>query len=212
MKIRALAPVIAVACGMALAAFSPAAAQESGTFTLIQNGQEMATEEFTRTGDMLETQLSVTGQALILTEGTLDDNGMVDRMEIRVLPPESPDAEPLQTIAAEFANDSVHVEQPIGTPTAGQPAVAGTVPFLNPSPAHLEQILRRARALGGNQVTVQIWVPSQGAGQVVPAQIAFDDDTATLTLGAVAFELETDDEGRVLGGQVASQGLVIERR
>ncbi len=211
MKTRALIVALATASGMALAA--PAAAQETGTFTLTQNGTEVASEAFTRSDDVLETEMTIPGQALIVTEATVTEGAVVDRLEIRVMPPGSPDADPLQSTAAQFANDSVHVEEPIGSEPMSQPAVRGTVPFLNPSPAHLEQILRRARALGGNNVTVQVWVPAQGPGQVVAGQVAFhDDDTATLSLGSVAFELETDDVGRLLGGAVPSQGLTIERQ
>ena len=212
MNTRALVAALAAAGGMALAT-GPATAQESGTFVLTQNGNEVATEEFTRTDDTLETAMAVPGRALIETDATLAGDGIVERLEIRVLPPGSPEAEPLQTTAAEFRSDSVFVEQPIGTSAAAQPAVLGTVPFMNPSPSHIEQMLRRARALGGSNVTVQIWIPTEGAGQVAPAQIAFNDDgSATLSLGSVIFELQTDEEGRVLSGEVPSQGLVIERQ
>ena len=212
MKTRALLVALAAASGMALAT-GPAAAQESGTFVLTQNGNEIATEEFTRTGDTLDTEMTVPGRAVIETNATLAGDATVERLEIRVFPPASPEADPLQTTAAEFRSDSVFVEQPIGTATAAQPAVLGTVPFMNPSPSHLEQMLRRARALGGSNVTVQVWIPTQGAGQVAPAQIAFNDDgSATLSLGSVVFELQTDEDGRVLGGEAPAQGLVIERQ
>lgn len=213
MKTRALVAALATAGGMALAA-GPTAAQESGTFVLTQNGNEIATEEFTRTDDMLEAEMTVPGRAVIATEATLAGDGIVERLEVRVLPAGSPEADPIQTTAAEFRSDSVFVEQPIGTSAAAQPAGLGTVPFMNPSPSHLEQILRRARALGGSNVTVQVWIlPSQGAGQVADAQVAFGDDgAAALSLGSVTFELQTDEEGRLLGGEVPAQGLVIERQ
>lgn len=213
MKTRALAPVLAVAGGLAMAALStPAAAQSSGTFTLTQNGNQVATEEFTRTDDRLETQLEVTGQALIMTTATLADDASVNRLELRILPPATPDADPLQSIGAEFGSDSIRVEMPIGTETGAGPAVEGTVPYVDPSPSYLEQILRRAGEMGGPEATVQVWVPSQGAGQVVPAQVTFgDDSTATLSIGNVTFEFELDDEGGIARGEVPAQGLVIER-
>ena len=212
MNTRALAAVLATGA-IILATAAPAAAQESGTFVLTQNENEVATEEFTRTGDQLETQLSIAGQGIIATTATLGDEATVSRVELRVLPPGEPDAEPLQSTAAEFGSDSVHVEQPIGSAAAAAAATAGTVPYLNPSPSYMEQILRRARALGGSEVTVQIWVPSQGPGQVVPAQIAFaDDGTATLNLGAATIEVETDEDGRLLSAPVPAQGIAIERQ
>ncbi len=215
MKTRALAPVLAVAGGLVMTAMStPAAAQSSGTFTLTQNGNEIATEEYTRTDDRLETQLEVTGQALITTTAALADDASVDRLELRILPPATPDADPLQSIAAEFGSDSVHVEMPIGTAAGAGPATAGTVPYVDPSPSYMEQILRRARALGGAEATVQVWVPSQGAGQVIPAQVAFgdDDSTATLSIGTVTFQFDLDDEGGITRGEVPAQGLVIEQQ
>lgn len=214
MKTRALAPVLAVAGGLAMAAFStPAAAQSSGTFTLTQNGNQVATEEFTRTDDRLETQLEVTGQALITTTATLADDASIDRLELRILPPAAPDADPLQSIGAEFGSDSVHVEMPIGTAAGAGPATAGTVPYVDPSPSYLEQIIRRARAIGGSEATVQVWIPAQGAGQVVPAQVAFgEDSTATLSIGNVTFEFDLGDEGGIARGEVPAQGLVIERQ
>lgn len=215
METRARVTALTVAAVLSLAlADLPTAAQETGTFTLTQNGNQVATEAFTRTSDHLKTQLTVPGQALILTDATLTEDAMVSRLEIRVLPPGSgPDGDPIQTTAASFGPDSVHVEQPIGTAAGGLPAVRGTVPYLNPSPSHMEQIIRRARALGGKDVAVQVWAAGRGVGQVVEAQVAFHDDGgATLSMGGTPIELELDAQGRLIHGEVASQNLVIERQ
>ena len=208
---RALLAATALAAALGTAA--PAAAQESGTFVLIQNGTEIARESFTRSDGTLATQLEIPDQGVVDTEAVIGAEATVDRMEIRALPAGDPDAEPLQSTAAEFRGDSIFVEQPIGTDVAATAAPSGTIPYLNPSPSYMEQILRRARAVGGSEVTVQIWVPGQGAGQTVPAQVAFSGDgSATLTLGTAAIQLQTDETGRVLAGEVPAQGLVIERR
>lgn len=214
MSRSARASVFAVVGSLALAsaALAPAAAQDTGTFVLTQGGNQIATETFTRTGDRLETRLDVTEQGIMTTEATLGGAGTVSRMELRVLPPGSPDAEPLQTIAADFRADSVHVEQPIGTATAATAVAEGTIPYLNPSPSYMEQILHRARAIGGADVTVQTWIPGPGGGQVVPAQVTFDGDAASLALGPATIEIETDADGRLLGAEVSAQELVIERR
>lgn len=211
MNDRALASALVAACSLTLAVAMPATAQESGTFTLVQGGNQVATETFTRSGDQLETELRVTGQGIIATDAVLGTDGTVERVELRILPVGDPDADPLQSTAADFQNDSIHVEQPIGTATASSAATGGTVPYVNPSPSYMEQILRRARALGGSEVTVQIWTPGQGAGDVGPAHVAFDGESAILTLGEATIELETDAEGRVLKAEVPDQGLVIER-
>lgn len=212
MKRSALA-ALAVAGSFALAgSLAPAAAQDTGTFTLTQNGNQIATESFTRTADRLETQLDVTGQGIMASTSTLGADATVSRVELRVLPPGDPDADPLQSTAADFQGDSVHFEEPIGTEMGSVAASEGTVPYLNPSPSYMEQIVRRARAMGGSEVTVQIWIPGPGGGQVVPAQVAFADAGTTLTLGQATVEIETDDEGRLLSAEVPAQSLVIERQ
>ena len=211
MKTRALAAVLAVV-GMTLS-HDAASAQQSGSFVITQNDSQIATETFTRTASQLETELSVTGQGTIATTATLGENATVTRLELRILPPGSPDAEPIQSIAAEFRADSVHVEQPIGTVSGSAPASGGVVPFVSTSPSYMGQILRRARAMGGDEVTVQIWVPGQGAGQVLPVGVTVGEESgATLTLGAATVELETDDEGNIVGAEVPAQNLVIERQ
>ena len=192
-------------------AFSEVVAQETGTFTLNQGGNPIATESFTRTGDQLETQLEIPGQGTMATVASLNSDASVSRVELRVLPPGDPDAEPLQSLAAEFQDGTASVEQPIGTAAGSLDAETGTVPFLNPSPSYLEQILRRARAIGGSEVSVPVWSPGQGGGQVVPAQVTFDGETAALTLGSVTFDVTTDEAGRLMGAEIPAQGVVIER-
>ena len=210
MRTAAIAATVALA-GATLT--TPGAAQSTGTFTLEQGGEQIATESFTRSGERLETELVMTGQGIIATEAVLDDDATVTRLEFRILPPGDPDADPLQSMAAEFEGDSVHVEQPVGTASASGTAPDGAVPYVNPSPSYLEQILRRARAMGASEATVDIWGPGQGAGQLGQAQVTFEgEETATLSLGGVAMEIETDGEGRLLRAEIPAQQLVIERQ
>lgn len=204
--------LLAACTALALAAPVAASAQESGRFTLTQGETLVATEAFTRSADALDTELEVVGQARMVTHAALRDDATISRVEIRVFAPGQDEAGPTQTSAAEFGDGVVRLEQPIGTPAAEPSEVAeGAVPYLNPSPSYMEQILRRARALGGGSPTVQVWVPGPGGGQVVPAQVTFSGAAATLGLGAVAIEIETDDAGRILAASVPSQGLEIVR-
>lgn len=202
--------VLATLAATTLAAGS-AASQETGTFTMTQAGNQIGTETFTRSGEMLSTELEVAGQGRIATTSVLGDEGVVTRIELRILPPGDGDVEPLQSLAAEFRDDSVHVEQPIGTLAASAEAMKGTIPYVNPSPSYLEQIVRRARAVGGSDVTVQVWAPGPAGGRVAEAKVTFNGASATLVLGAVSVEIDTDEQGRLLGAEVAAQGLLIER-
>ena len=213
MSRSAHALVLAAVGGLVLASgATPAVAQDTGSFVLTQAGNQIATESFTRTDGRLETRMDVVGQGLMESVATLNPDATVNRIELRVLPADSPDAEPLQTIAADFGADSVRYEQPIGTEQGATAASEGTLPYLNPSPAYMEQILRRARAVGGAEVTVQVWIPGPGGGQVAPAEVTFAAEGATLVLGPATVEVETDEDGRLLGAEVPAQSLVIERQ
>lgn len=212
MKIRlATAAASAITVAALAAAVAPAAAQDTGTFTLVQNGQTIATEEFTRTGDRLETRMAMPDQAAVDATATLRPDATVSRLEVRVFPPGAADQEPSQTSAAIFGDGEIRIEMPIGT-ASGEPVSveAGTVPYLNPSPSYMEQILRRARAIGGDdEVAVPVWAP--GAGPVPPARVTFAGDDATLMLGQVEVRIRTDDQGRLLSASVPAQNLTIER-
>lgn len=213
MRRSARTAALAVAAGFALTlAHAPAAGQETGTFVVTQGGSELGTETFTRSGSTLETELTIAGQGTLATTATLGAEATVGRVELRILPPGSPDAEPTQTLAAEFRQDSAYLEQPIGVDAGSTDAAAGTIPYINPSPSYMEQIIRRARWVDGSEVTVQIWVPGPDGGRVTPAHVTFEGDSASLTLGDVTVDITTDADGRLLSAEVPAQGLTIERQ
>lgn len=204
---------------LTLAAISPAIAQqpESGTFTLTQSGATIATETFHRAAALLETELTVVNQATLRTRGTLRPDATLARLEVTVYGPGGATGEPVQTSAVLFRNGTATFEQPIGT-SAGEPREIGegAVPYLNPSPAFMEQILRRARVVGGDTVAVPVWTPAPGGGRMTTATVVFRDaaageDAATLTLGGVVIEATTDRTGRLLSARVPSQALEIRR-
>jgi hypothetical protein len=199
---------------LALAAASAAVGQqpESGTFTLTQNGATIATETFERSARVLETELTVVNQATLQTHATLRPDATVGRLAVSVFGPGGATGEPVQTSAVRFENGTATFEQPVGTP-AGEPTEvdAGAVPYVNPSPSFMEQILRRARAMGGDSVAVPVWTPGPGGGRMTTATVVFAERTATLTLGPVAIEATTDAVGRLLSARVPAQALVIAR-
>ncbi|HUF05908.1 MAG TPA: hypothetical protein VMP86_00815 [Candidatus Binatia bacterium] len=207
---------IAHAAILLLAAATGAGAQQAadhGTFTLIQDGRAIATESFERSGDRLETELAVVDQATLVTRADLNPDATIARLEVEVFGPGGAAGEPIQSSAVTFADGRASFEEPLGTATPGDREVdAGAVPYLNPSPASLEQILRRARAIGGDRVTVPIWVPGPDGGNVATAAVEFGPGTATIAFGAARVETTTDAVGRLLSARVPSQNLVIERR
>ena len=203
-----------LAAALLLAAATAAAAQdvETGTFTLTQHGAVIATEAFTRSAALLETRLDVVNQATLQTRGTLRPDASLSRLAVRVYGPGGVTGEPVQTSAVTFADGFATFEQPIGQP-AGEPKEVepGVVPYVNPSPSFLEQILRRARVLGRDTVAVPVWTPGPGGGRIIGAVVAFDGPSGTLSMAGVAIEVTTDAVGRLLSARVPVQSLVIER-
>ena len=206
-----LATAAALLLGLASAA--SAQAPETGTFTLIQNGTVIATETFTRSPTLLETELEIVNQATLQARGTLRPDATISRLAVRVFGPGGITGEPVQTSAVNFADGRATFEQPIGEP-AGEPKDVGegVVPYVNPSPSFMEQILRRARTVGGDTVGLSVWTPAPGGGQVIGAVVAFDGDGGTLSMGGVAVEITTDAAGRLLSARVPAQSLLVERK
>ena len=193
---------------------TPTVANE-GTFTLMQEGTTVATEEFTRTNEQLDAALSAPGQGTLAYTAALAPDATVPRIELRVLPPGTAEgATPLQRSTAVFQGDSVFTEtiEADSTRTNRVATTPGAIPYVNPSPSLMEQILRRARVMGGEQVQVPVFVAGTG-GQTVAAMVMFmPPDSATVTLGNTEVRLRVDDEGRLLGGRVPAQNLLIERQ
>jgi hypothetical protein len=111
-----------------------------------------------------------------------------------------------------FREDSAAVDAVIGQriETLVLGTEPGAVPYLNMSFAMLEQAVRRSRAPGG-----QSEVPffNLGGGQTVSGKISpLGADSLSLAIGDVDFHLRVDGVGRVLGGRIPAQDVVVERQ
>jgi non-ribosomal peptide synthetase component E (peptide arylation enzyme) len=86
----------------------------------------------------------------------------------------------------------------------------GAVPYLNLSFALLEQAVRRARASSDSS---QVAFFNLGGGQTLSAKLApLGPDSLRLNIGNVEYHLRLDGTGRMLGGRIPAQNVVVERR
>lgn len=184
---------------------------ETGTFTLLQGDAAIATETFYRTAERLETTLEIANQATLVSRADLAPDATIRRLEIEVHGPDGAEGEPIETSAATFAAEGVTLEQPIGNVLnqEPQPVEEGAIPYVNPSPSYMEQVVRRARALGGDEVRVGIWMPGQPLAET--AVVSFSDGEATLDLAGIVIQVTTDDDGRLLSATIPAQGVSIIR-
>jgi hypothetical protein len=199
---------------------APLAAQtvaDSGTFVVRHGKDTVATESFTRKDTNIEGVLAIhnsrnTSQrytAVVAPDATVpmidvavredQDSGRVKQKLV-------------QRARVIFREDSAAVDaiisQNIETRVFG--TQRGAIPYLNMSFALLEQAVRRTRSPGGPSA-----VPffNLGGGQTVSAKVQpVGKDSVAIDIGNVDFRLKVDENGRVLGGTIPSQDVLVDRR
>ena len=99
-------------------------------------------------------------------------------------------------------------DQPIHTARVGMPK--GTLPVMGSSVAFLEQLLRRARAVGGDSVTIPVMMVGSQASLEVFTVIQNGTDSVVLVGAdgnqANGLHLAVDPQGRILGGVIPLSG------
>jgi hypothetical protein len=112
-----------------------------------------------------------------------------------------------------FREDSAAVDAVIGqgVQTRVFGTEAGAIPYLNMSFALLEQAVRRSRADGATLEQLPFF--NLGGGQTVSGTLTrVGSDSLALAIGDVEFRLRVDPEGRVLGGSIPKQDVLVERK
>lgn len=201
------------ACVPVLAGAAPLPAQGAApdTFVLLVGGDTLGVETYTRTAERLEGELALRTPPLRQRfEAALTPDALMPRVEYSA---RIGSAAPLATGVVEFRGDSA-IARVRATGVAPEQRFApgsGALPYLNPSPAFLEQIALRARVLGGDSVRVPLL--SIQSGQAFAASVVRrGGDTLLVTLPpGVEIRLVTDGEGRVVGGCVPAQNVAIRR-
>lgn len=103
-------------------------------------------------------------------------------------------------------------DQPLRTTRVGMPK--GTLPLLGSSVAFFEQLLRRARAVGGDSVSIPVMMVGAQASLDVFTVIRNGPDSVVL-VGAdgnqtMGLHLAVDGQGRILGGVIPASGSRIQ--
>src|SRR5688500_1435462 len=204
---------------IALSAPAAAAGQgvsDSGTFVTRRGSDTVATEQFVRTATRLEGTLALRNAkrtserwtAVVAPDATLP---LIEVTVREGAGSAGRSARVTQRARVVFKEDSAAVDdvggKRIQTRLFG--TEAGAVPYLTLSFALLEQAVRRARVAAVNQVPFF----NLGGGQTVRAQLSpLGNDSLLLEIGNVRYELRVDAAGRLLGGRIPVQGVVVERR
>jgi hypothetical protein len=198
-------------------AISAQTAADSGSFVVRHGGDTVAVEQFTRTATRLEGTLALRNSkktserysAVVAPDATLPlievtvregrDSGTVK-------------AKVIQRARVIFKEDSAAVDEigDAGLVTRVFGTEEGAIPYLNLSFALLEQAVRRSRVA---QPAAQLAFFNLGGGQTLKARLSpLSGDSLKLDIGDIRFHLRVDQQGRVLGGRIPSQGVVAERQ
>lgn len=202
---------IALVASLLAVVAAPLVAQDGpATFVVRRGADTIATETFTRSAARVEGELRARSGAVVGFAWPIRANGSVPSVALRVMPPtRGGGAASAVAVEVAFGGDSAEIRPAAAAPT--RVAVPpGTLPFVNLSSAVLEQVVLRARAVGGDSITVSLLDPFGGATMEAVVRGASSPE-ATVAVAGVELRLALDPAGRVLGGWVPSQGVVFER-
>jgi uncharacterized protein len=114
-----------------------------------------------------------------------------------------------ETASFVIAGDSLIARIGAAAP-AHLPSATGALAIVNPSVAFMEQMVLRARAIGGDSVSFLVFV--LGAPQPIAAVVRrIAPDSVRLEYAGASMHLAVSPDGRVLGGVVPAQGITIAR-
>jgi hypothetical protein len=189
---------------------------DSGTFVIRHNDSTVATEKFSRTETSLDGTLSLKNAKNTFHQYKLvvGPDASVPLVEVTVRQDADSGrikARKVSVTRVIFKEDSAAVDAVIGESieTRVFGTQRGAVPYLNMSFAMLEQAVRRSKVGKSKQVPFF----NLGGGQTLSGTItSLGNDSLNLAIGDVQFHLRVDPTGRVLGGSIPAQNVVVVRQ
>jgi hypothetical protein len=188
---------------------------DSAFFAVLKGADTIAVETFAREGHELRGQLVkvAAGRERTIYRAALMDDASTPLVEFSVWKGEDlPNSPARQQGRVIFKEDSAAVDEADsrGLRTIMFKTERGAITYLNLSFALLEQATRRAKTLKQDSVSVPFF--NLGGGQTLDGKVLrLTDDSAAVRLGSVEFRLQIDPAGRIMGGAIPSQSLVVSR-
>lgn len=189
-----------------------AQAPERTSFYLVSHAMQKAdtvvAERVTRTAtEMNGEMLDRVGGARVAYSASFAPNGLITRLEMKSFRA----AADTQPRTASFTIDGDSVVARVGSAApAHLPASPEVLAVVNPSAAFIEQMARRAIAIGSDTSGIPLFIA--GAPQAVTLIVRrIAPDSLTLSYAGVVMRIAVSPEGRLLGGALPAQQLTIER-
>ncbi len=188
-----------------------------GSFLVLAERDTVATEHYTRSAGHLRGEVVHGDGTRVRYDATIASDESIVRLELSLWHARSPlDSPPAQHSLTELrgpARDSLTRTDREGGPQRVFRTVVpgGAQPYLIPSVALAQQVLRRARVLGGDSTAIGIVVLN---GAAMPQQVGvrwLPGDTAVITVAGNHVRIALDAEGRVLDGSDPALGMSVRR-
>jgi len=199
--------------GLSFGLAAPAAGQtEQYTFRMVARGDTITSEVVSRSATRVDVDMISKPQGARFVYGMLlAPDGRVLAMTNAFYRIALGDTVPVQRADVTFAGDSVRVAISGNVSRAESlMTTPGAIPYINPSAAMLEQVLRRARAMGGAVDTVPLFMLA--GGQTLPVVVTWlPPDSALLHLASVAMRARVAPDGALLGLDIPTQGARVLR-
>jgi hypothetical protein len=198
---------------------TPAPAERSA-LVMERGGSAILTERVTRTAGRMESEMTAgPSEGRLTYTAALNPDGTVSRLDGRLYEAgATAQSAPAGRISVAFRGDSALLELAEGDSTqrARIGVARGTIPIpVSEAVAMVEQILRRARAMGGTRAEIPTLTIENGV-KTGTATVTFSGaDSARVVIRGEGTSNEmhvaTDAAGRLLGARVPASGLVIRR-
>lgn len=198
-----------IALALALPLAAGAQQPVRATFYLIVAKDTVTVERVERGPSQLRFELfDRKSRSRVVFTGRLGPDGLMPSATQEIFTSPAADAAAALTVRARFDGDSVGVDR--GGAMNWVRVGPGALPGMNVSAALLEQSLLRARAIGGDSVTLPLmFLPS---GPSVPATIVRRGPAAaTVRIATVSIEATLSPDGTLLGASIPSQGARYDR-
>ncbi len=188
----------------------------AGGFLVLVGRDTLAAERYTRTPGHLRGTIVHGDHTRIEYDATVADDEAIVRLEMRLWPPGAAlDSKPAQQSVAELggpARDSLpRTSRGRGPERVWRQVVpGGTQPYLVPSLALAQQLLRHARVLGGDSAAFEVVVLN--GSTTLPVSVRWlRGDTALIAVGGRHVRVGLDAEGRIEDGADSAAGVSVRR-
>lgn len=211
---RLAMPLAAAAMLLAPTATPLAAQAPAESFVITVGADTFAVESFTRTADRVQGEIGGRALGRVAYTLSLGADAVPTALVMRAWAPgAAAEASPTYEGRLDLRGDTVLAEmaRPEGPARERFNTRAGAVPYLNPSFVMIEQVVRRARAVGGDSVDVPLFLV-QGGQTPTATVMRRGADSVLIVMAGLEIRAAASAEGGLLGGSIPAQGLSFVRR